>query len=297
MAQRARRLSAERLGERLPVAAHDEELAQLARAFNDTLARLEESFERMRRFTADASHELRTPLTALRTVGEVGLQRARSTEELREVVGSMLEEADRLTRLIDSLLQLSRADAGEIVLSPEWTPACHLACDAATRLSVLAEERGQTLSVDARERMCVMVDRLMFRQALVNLIDNAIKYGPANRPIVVAVRVAPQSIAFEVQDEGPGVPPEHRAHVFDRFYRVDHGRSPGRGGFGLGLALVRWVAQAHEGSVELESGPQGGCRFRIVLPGHRCRTKTQCACGTPLCDELQQARHTVLGCP
>jgi len=297
MAQRARRLSAEHLGERLPVEPHDEELSQLAGAFNDTLGRLEDSFERMRRFTADASHELRTPLTALRSVGEVGLARARSPEELREVVGSMLEEADRLTRLVDSLLQLSRADTGDIALSPEWTPVCYLACDAASRLSVLAEERGQTLAVDARDRMCVWVDRLVFRQALVNLVDNAIKYGPEGRPVRIAPRVIPEGLAFEVADEGPGIPAEHQARVFDRFYRVDRGRSPGRGGFGLGLPLVRWVAEAHEGRVELDSRPGQGCSFRIILPAHRLRTKMECACGTPLCEELQQLRHQVVGCP
>jgi heavy metal sensor kinase len=297
MAHRARRLSAERLGERLPVEPNDDELSQLAGAFNDTLSRLEDSFERMRRFTSDASHELRTPLTALRSVGEVGITRAHSPEELREVVGSMLEEADRLTRLIDSLLQLSRADTGDIALTPEWTPVCHLACDAASRLSVLAEERGQTLSVDAGERLCVLVDRLMFRQALVNLIDNAIKYGPEDRPIRIAPRTMAGGLSFEVADEGPGIAPEHQAHVFDRFYRVDRGRSPGRGGFGLGLSLVRWVAEAHEGRAELDSSPGQRCCFRIVLPAHRVRTKVQCACGTPLCEELQQMRHQVVGCP
>ncbi len=299
LARDAGRLTAEHLGERLTTAGLDEELGQLAQAFNSTLARLEASFERMRRFTADASHELRTPLTALRTVGEVGVQRARSADELREVVGSMLEETDRLTRLIDAMLTLSRADAGELHLAPQWTPACLLACEAAGQLAVLAEEREQTIKVDVTERLCLFVDRLMFRQALVNLIDNAIKYGPHGGLVRIRVAALPapdRGLALDVEDNGPGIAPVHREHVFDRFYRVDHGRTPGRGGVGLGLPLVKWVAEAHDGRVLLEEATGGGCRFRIVLPPARFRPKEACACTDPACEALRY-HHQVDGCP
>src|SRR5262249_5205589 len=138
------------LGERLPVEDARDEFGRLATVFNETLARLEGSFERLRRFTADASHELRTPLTAIRAVGEVGLREPRTAEQYREIVGSMLEEVDRLARLVDSLLTLSRADAGRIALHPETFDLAALAGEVAGHLGVLAEEKRQRVDVDAK---------------------------------------------------------------------------------------------------------------------------------------------------
>jgi heavy metal sensor kinase len=296
MAERAHRLSAERLGERMPVEDPDEELGDLGRAFNDALARLDSSFDRMRRFSADVSHELRTPLTALRTVGEVGLQRSKSSEAYQEVIGSMLEEADRLTRLVESLLQLSRADAGELQLAPEWVTCCDLACEVATHLAVLAEDRGQTLAVDAAVRRCVLVDRMVFRQALVNLVDNAIKYSPPNSTLRIGAQLVEDGIFFEVADQGPGIAVEHQTRVFDRFYRVDPGRSRDRGGHGLGLAFVKWAAEAHAGSVELHSRLGEGSRFRIKLPLARVRTLEECGCEDHCC-EPARIRPNISGCP
>ena len=278
MTEQAQRISAERLDERLPVDSSDE-VGQLAQAFNATLARLESAFGRMRRFTADASHELRTPLTALRSVGEVGLSGYADSDHLRETIGSMLEETDRLTSLVDTLLELSRVDAGDARLAPEWVPACDLVCEMAGQLAVLAEERRQKVVVDNDAPLCVLVDKAVFRHALVNLLDNAIKYSPAGSTIrLVMRRNAEDDGVFEVHDQGPGIAPEHQARVFDRFYRVDPGRDRIRGGTGLGLALVRAAARSHDGRVELESEPGEGTVFRIVLPAARCRTVAECGC-------------------
>src|SRR6266566_4285388 len=179
MSERARSINAERLNDRLPVDNPDDELGRLATVFNDTLTRLELSFDQMRRFTADASHELRTPLTAIRSVGEVGLRGKRDQGEYRAIIGSMLEEVDRLAVLVDRLLTLSRAETGEARLSVEPIPLQELADSVVADLSVLAEEKSQQLVIEAHGTPRALGDRLMVRQALINLVDNAIKFAPA----------------------------------------------------------------------------------------------------------------------
>lgn len=265
MAARAHRITAERLADRLPVGARQDELSALGAAFNEAFARLERSFEQLRRFTADASHELRTPLTALRSVGEVGLGAERGAAEYREVIGSMLEEVDRLTRLVDSLLKLSRADAGQFALHPEPLDLGELAREVVTHLAVLAEDRGQLLEVEAGPAP-VRGDRIVLRQALINLVDNAIEHSPRDAAIQVRSGRREVSSFVDVADSGPGIPREHQDRVFDRFYRVDPGRSRDRGGAGLGLAVARWAVEAHGGRIELESDEGKGSTFRIVLP-------------------------------
>jgi heavy metal sensor kinase len=266
MAARARRITAEQLHERLPVEGQSLELDQLAAAFNDTLARLEGSFGQLRSFTADASHELRTPLTALRSVGEVGLRGAKSTEDCREVIGSMLEEVDRLARLADELLTLARAEAGEARLRLERLDLSLLAREVVDHLCVLAEEREQTLEAETSAPVMANGDRLALRQAVVNLADNAIKYSAERTCVSIATGSRDGEVFIEVRDEGPGLAQEHHERVFERFYRVDRSRSRELGGTGLGLSLVKWTAEAHGGRVELTSAEGRGSVFRIVLP-------------------------------
>jgi heavy metal sensor kinase len=267
MAKEAETLTADNLGRRLPVENPDDELGHLATVFNLSLARIEESFAQLRRFTADASHELRTPLTAIRTVGEVSLQAPQDPERYREAIGSMLEEVDRLSRLVGSLLVLSRADA---------SPALHrhdqalvdLARESAALLEILAEEKGQRLEVGGDAGVRAELDGLILRQALINLIDNAIKYSPRGGLIRVAVRGdSDGSAVVEITDEGPGIPEAHRSRVFERFYRIDEARSREDGGAGLGLSIALWAVQAHGGRIELQSEVGKGSAFRIVLPG------------------------------
>ncbi len=265
MARRAEQISAERLNERLEIENPEDELGHLGQAFNQTLSRLERSFEQLRRFTADASHELRTPLTAIRSVGEVALHKSGNTEYLRDVIGSMLEEANRLTRLVDSLLTLSRADAGRIALQQTQVPVLDLARESAALLEVLAEEKSQTLQVAGDAAVTVWGDRLILRQALVNLIDNAVKYSPARGSVHVRVSSSHGEACVEVQDSGPGIPAAHRAKVFERFYRVDKARTREEGGTGLGLSIAQWAVAVHGGSIDLE-GESPGCTFRIRLP-------------------------------
>lgn len=275
MAQRARKISAERLNERLTILNPGDELGHLGLAFNETLARLEKSFEQLRRFTADASHELRTPLTAIRSVGEVALQSTGDATYYRDIIGSMLEEVNRLTRLVESLLTMSRADAGQIQLQRTSVGVLDLAKEAAALLEVLAEEKHQTIVVDGDQSVTVRADRLILRQALINLIDNAVKYSPSGGEIEVRIRVIGKDLLIEVQDSGPGISAEHADKVFQRFYRVDRARTRAEGGTGLGLSIVEWAVSANGGSVELNRGPGPGCTFTIRLPLNTVDNTTQ----------------------
>jgi heavy metal sensor kinase len=265
MAERARSITAERLHDRLPIENPSDELGQLAAVFNETLGRLETSFERLRRFTADASHELRTPLTAIRSVGEVGVSERHDPAGYRDIIGSMLEEAERLTNLVDSLLTLSRADAGQAVLQRDIVDLSELAHEVVTELSVLAEEKQQVLRIESTGPMPVAADRVMLTQAIVNLLHNAIKYSPEDAEIAIVVSKDPEP-CIDVVDRGPGIPQEHRERIFDRFYRVDRSRSRGAGGVGLGLPIARSAVEANRGRLTLHSTGPSGSTFRITLP-------------------------------
>lgn len=227
---------------------------------------VEASFEKLRRFTADASHELRTPLSVIRGTGEIALNETRSAGEYQETIGSMLEEADRLTRLVDTLLRLSHADAGTVTLAREPVALEAIARDVAGSLAILAEERKQRIVVDGDGRATVVVDPAVLREAVINVVDNAIKYSPPGATISMRVRAAGHNAELTVADEGPGIPPEFRERIFDRFVRVDEGRSRAAGGDGLGLAIARWAVEVNGGRITAGSGASGGAEFSIVLP-------------------------------
>lgn len=267
MASKAQEITAECLSERLPVDNPNDEFGRLATVFNETLARLQDSFDRLRCFTADASHELRTPLTALRSVGEVGLRRGLNNSVYRDVIGSMLEETDRLALLVDNLLLLTRGDSGKLSLNPELFDLGSLVEDIVDCLRVLAEEKRQTLETQAKQAVSVKADRLTLRQAVINLMDNAIKYTAEDGRIRVTVRQTDEAQAIvEVADNGPGIAPEHSEKIFERFYRVEKDRSRDQGGTGLGLAIARHVIEMNGGRIELETEVNKGSTFRIVLP-------------------------------
>jgi heavy metal sensor kinase len=267
MAERARTITAERLKDRLPVDNPDDELGRLATVFNETLGRLESSFEQMRHFTADASHELRTPLTAIRSVGEVGLRGKRDERAYRDIIGSMLEEADRLALLVDRLLTLSRADRGQEKLSSDRVDLGELADEVATQLDVLAEDKRQTIKVECEAAPIWVGDRLVLRQALLNLVDNAIKYTPAGGEIKIRVAQTSKTALLDVCDNGPGIPAELRSRIFDRFYRIDKSRSrENGGGTGLGLSIAKWAVEVNGGQLTLEAANGPGTTFRITLP-------------------------------
>jgi heavy metal sensor kinase len=266
MADRARAISADRLSERLPVENPRDELGQLAVIFNDTFARLEGSFERLRRFTGHASHELRTPLMAIRSVGEVGLREPRDAAGYQEVIGSMLEEVDRLARLVETLLTLARWESGRTRAHPERVDLSVVAREVAGQLAVLAEERDVAIDVALDGAMPVSADAVMLRQAVMNVIDNAIKFTPGGRRVRIWSETGERTHDLVVDDEGPGIPHAHRARVFERFHRVEDGRSRDVPGAGLGLAIVHWAVTANQGRVSVDDNPSRGARLRLSFP-------------------------------
>ena len=273
MTERARAITASRLGERLPIDNPNDELGRLATVFNETLGRLDSSFTQMRRFTANVSHELRTPLTAIRSVGEVALREPRAAASYGVVIESMLEEADRLSGLVDRLLTVSRADSGDRARARDAIDLAELADNVAAHLGVLAEEKKQALVVVRDGRPTCRGDRIVLRQALINLVDNAIRHTPSGGEIEVRVAASNGSAVLEVTDTGPGVPEQHAPHLFDRLYRVagsdaaeSDGKQDGGAGAGLGLAIARWAVEANRGRLGYERRGRGST-FRITLPG------------------------------
>ena len=267
MAETARRITAASLSARLPVENTGDEFGRLATVFNETLARLEAAFEQLRRFTADASHELRSPLTGMRSVGEVALQRSLTAQGYREVIGSMLEEVDRLTRLVENLLLLTRADAGRIPMTRALVDLRELVAGVVDSLRVLADEKDQRLTIDVAPRVMAECDAGVLRQGVTNLLYNAIKYTPTKGEIrVVVTPTESGGVSIDVRDTGPGIAAAHRERIFERFYRVDDARSRESGGTGLGLAIARWAVEANGGRIEVQSDEGHGSVFRIVLP-------------------------------
>ncbi len=257
MAEKAREITAESLSERLPPGNPNDELGRMAAVFNSTLARLEASFERLRAFTANVSHELRTPLTALRSVGEVALRRPPDSGSCREAVASMLEEVDRLTRLVDALLTLARAEQGRKSARAPVDLAI-VAQSVVDLLRVLAEEKKQSLEIDVVRPASLRGDSATLHQALTNLLDNAIRYTPAGGHIRVKVDCPPGGGALvDVTDDGPGIPPEERERIFDRFYRSNDDRRVATHGAGLGLAIARAAVEANGGRLEYDARPSG----------------------------------------
>lgn len=253
--ERARAISAERLAERLPVANPHDELGRLAETFNQAFARLEESFAQLRRFTADAAHELRTPLAALRASAEVAL-RQHDPATHREALGAVLEETRRLSQLVEGLLLIARADQGALPVERRRCELRALAEETTSLLRPLAEERGQRVLVEVPAGLHATLDPELSRQALLDVVDNAIKHGRAGGEVRVSAEAEARSVALRVADDGPGLAPEAAARVFERFYRADPARS--RGGFGLGLSIAKSLLDAQGGSLEFASRPDAG---------------------------------------
>lgn len=266
MANKAEKISSENLSERFPVENPEDEFGKLASVFNHTLTRLQNAFERLQRFTADASHELRTPLTAIQSVGEVALQEDLDAIAYRDCIGSMLEETARLTRLVENLLLLTRADSGRLLMNRKEHNVTRLVEKAVEDMRVMAEEKSQRLMTNLQTQVQANVDEDNLRRALVNILDNAIKYTPRGGSISVALKEIEGKLIIEVTDTGPGIAAEHREKIFDRFYRVEKDRSREIGGAGLGLAIAKCAVEANGGHLELNSQENQGSTFRILLP-------------------------------
>jgi len=264
--QAARRISAEDLSQRLNLSLPDDEIGRLAQTFDEMIARLEEGFRRQRQFTADASHELRTPLTAIKGQVEVALGQDRDAQTFREVLQVVNEETDRLIRLTGSLLTLARADAGRLPLSRERLELRELVAAVIEQVTPVAEAKGVRLEAGDGPGLEVLADEDLLIQLLLNLLDNSVKYTEAGGSVVAGWRAVDGVVEISVRDTGTGVAPEHLPHIFDRFYRADPARSRAEGGAGLGLSICRWIAEAHGGSIQVESAPGRGSTFTVRLP-------------------------------
>jgi heavy metal sensor kinase len=272
MGAQARRIGATNLHQRLAVRNPNDELGQLAGTFNDLLNRLDQSFERQRRFVADASHELRTPLAILRGEAEVAMsQKTRSAEEYLESLTILHQEATRLTRIVEDLFTLTRADAGQYRLATEEVYLEEVVADCAHSLRTLARGKNIDLRVDAEAECPVQGDRELLRRMMLNLLDNAIKYTSAGGRVEVACRTREESCEVHVTDTGKGIPMEMQGRVFERFFRADQARSRSGndGGAGLGLSIAQWIAHAHHGRLELLQSSSAGSHFAVFLPIHK----------------------------
>lgn len=266
IALKAEEISQHNLSERLPVVRSGDEIERLSVSLNHMIERLEDAIRSSKQFVADASHELRTPLTVMRGELEGLAQDSALHGETREILGSVLEEVDRLAEIVEGLLALSRLDAGEEGTERVRFDLAQLAAETADQMSLLALDKGVSLTCASRGIVNVEADRARLKQVVVNLLDNAIKYTPRGGRVTLVVRVEDAEALLEVIDTGVGIPREALAHVFKRFYRVDDSRSRDQGGAGLGLSIVKSICSAHGASVEVASEPGSGSTFRIRQP-------------------------------
>jgi two-component system, OmpR family, heavy metal sensor histidine kinase CusS len=262
----AEEITADRLDRRLLVRNPQDELGRLTETFNAMFARLERSFAEIRRFTADASHELRTPLTVIRTEAEVALAKPLDLAEHQQLLGSILEECERLTRLTDQLLALAREDARASRPVQEPVDLSALVRDVVDTMRPLADTKALQLRSKFNGPVSIRGDGNRLREVFFNVLDNAIKYCQHSGEVEVHVKRHGPNAVVSVRDTGIGIPAEHLPHIFERFYRVDKARSRAEGGTGLGLSIALSIVIAHGGQIELESRPGRGSTCTVVLP-------------------------------
>ena len=268
MSSQAHRIGVRNLDERLPVVNPRDELGKLAATFNDLLSRVSGAFEAQRRFMADASHELRTPISVVRTTASVTLSKEhREEEEYRKAVAIVEAQARRLSRIVEDMLRLARADSGHFTLQPRRFQMDETLLETAQAAIVLASNKGIRIAIEDVPEAPFYGDEDLLRQMMLNLVDNAVKYTPERGEVRLALTKASGTYLIRVSDNGSGIPRGAQPFIFDRFYRVDKAYSPGQGaGVGLGLAIARWIAEIHGGSLRLEGSDQNGSSFVVVLP-------------------------------
>jgi heavy metal sensor kinase len=268
MTESANRIEAENLAERLPQPPQDDELGKLACTFNQLLDRLQEAFQRERRFTADISHDLRTPLALVKGSIGVALNRPRSAAELQDTLTEIDGQIDRISGLLNATLALSRADTGQLGALFAPLNLSELLTDLAeTTASYTEEKRGQTLTSEIAPALWVRGDRDHLTRLFLNLLDNAVEYTPPGGAIRLSAALDGEHVQATVEDSGIGIAPEDLPHVFDRFYRVDKSRTTANGDHaGLGLSIAQAVARAHGGEVSVESESGQGSKFIVRLP-------------------------------
>lgn len=266
LAAAARQVDVNALDRRLPVRSVGDELDRVAAAFNETLDRLEHAVADMRQFSAALAHELRTPLAALRGEIELALRTPGTTSAQQETYASQMEEIDHLTRLIDQILTLARAEAGQIRLTMAPVDLGELAASLVSQLEPIAEVRAIELRCERSDAVVVHGDAGWLKRLLLNLLDNALKYTPVKGSVAVRVSRDAGQARIDVRDTGVGLSPADAQRVFERFFRADPARSSSVPGAGLGLSMVQWIVAQHRGAVTLTSQPGQGSTFTVTLP-------------------------------
>ena len=268
VAKIAEEITSEKLNTQIVIARREHEVQRLVQSFNAMVGRLSESFDQMRKFNSNVAHELRTPLAILQGENEIALRSATVPEDIRSVLISNLEELGRLTRIVNDLLTLSEVEAGAQVLEKKPINLKPLVADLADQMQLLAMERNITIEVQDLSDAVVEADDLWMRRAMLNLLDNAIKYSRDGGRVRVSMSHDGTRVHVRVRDDGIGIASQDLPHIFDRLYRADHARNRNTGGSGLGLALVKWVIEAHQGQVQVSSEPDLGASFQIDIPLH-----------------------------
>lgn len=266
IARSAKDITAHNLSQRLPMPPVNDEVARLTETLNDMIARLEASFRQIQQFTGDASHELRTPLAILMGELEVALHSPKTLEEYQDILISALEEVIRLSKVVELLLELSRAESGQVEMHFELVKVDSLLNDIYEDAMILSEEREIGIQYECEKDVEVYGDKVRLHQAFLNIIDNAIKYTPNNGRITMKLWREKNSAVVSISDTGVGIPSQDINNIFDRFYRVDKARSQDVRGHGLGLAIVKWAIEAHRGSIDIQSDIGKGTIFTVRIP-------------------------------
>ncbi len=262
----AQRIADGDFAQRITTPRSTDEIGRLASVFNEMIARLEISFRQIRQFSADASHELRTPLTITKGETELALRRPRQAEDYRQVLESNLEEIDRMSRIVDELLFLSRADLGEIKMTMTSIQLDDIVREVQLQATVLGQDRQVETVLGPLSSIVVVGDELRLRELLLNLVDNAIKYSHSGAHIELSLVQVGTQAELKVRDHGIGISLQEQQRIFDRFYRTDMARVHASKGTGLGLAICKWIVEVHQGSIQVESSPDNGTCFTVLLP-------------------------------
>ncbi len=264
--KKAERITSNNLIERLPTPATGDEIERLSIALNRMIERLEKSFHHINRFSADASHELRTPLTILRGELEALTRQKELPPDVQRTIVSSLEEIERLTRITESLLVVSKLEAGNAAAEFQTVDVAELVRATVPQMQLLAQDKNIGLTLSTPERLVLRGDEMRLKQVVVNLLDNAIKYTPVGGKVGILVEQVNGHVVVEVKDNGPGISPTALSHIFERFYRADEARARKSGGTGLGLSIVKSICHAHGGEVSVTSEQGKGSTFRVELP-------------------------------
>jgi two-component system OmpR family sensor kinase len=273
-------ITSQNLNQRIKPLKVKDEISRLIETFNEMISRLDQSFRQVKQFSADASHELKTPLTILKGEVEVGLRKERTSQEYQQILKSNLEEINRMTKIVEDLLLLSKTDMGEIRLKQEDVNITQILNEVVAQLNLIAQAKNlQITTSNHREEIHLPGDALRMRQLLLNLIENGIKYTEPGGSIHVSLEketlsptgredMQKQFLKIVVSDTGIGIPKEDHGRIFDRFFRVDKARARDQGGSGLGLSICRWIVEAHRGEISVQSEPGKGSTFIVQLPLH-----------------------------